>query len=668
MKFHRLWGFLLVSVSGTAMILFSQQLFFPLLLIGLALVGVSGRFFINLSRERRVIFYLVLALLFQMIRRTFFYFHLGFSGFFFYSFFYFLGLYFLTLSALVFYFFPKKLPAVLVLFGALVICSAGNIYASERQDLIFQWFSLGFTGLATVFLTSGNYSIGDSFSLGGAGWRVIALLAVLAISFWTGQQVRKNRDVISRAFIERLARMENLRFGFSTTVKLGSVIDFRHRIRENTPVLRIFGLKSPEYLRVRAYDEYRQAEWRGDSLRKEVLPERQSRQIPGQAFFRLRETRSRDFSPVEIWPSPLIEEGMFAPLNTVYVLAPVSRLEMDQHRIFDTGELVGGFSYTDYVSPEISPEILSVQQRRKLLSVPENLSGKVGELAQEIFQGKRTVAEKVAAVEKYFQTHYQYSLTIHIPPGEEPLNYFLLEKPAAHCEYFASGATVLLRLAGVPVRYVVGFLVEERHPIAGYWVARNKDAHAWAEAYGEDGRWMVVEATPPEGLPGRRRLNQSTYLWDLATFYLQRFQVFLRGEFLSYLKSAWISLKVSLRKLWQVTKWDWLILVLTVLLAIVVSFFLPRCRRQADVHLVIQHLLRKVERTLRWQHLVRDKAETLHQFANRLRGLNLRGYHSERLAEWLEAYARARYRGEINQESLRQLTNQLKAARTDQGR
>ena len=48
-----------------------------------------------------------------------------------------------------------------------------------------------------------------------------------------------------------------------------------------------------------------------------------------------------------------------------------------------------------------------------------------------------------------------------------------------------------------PTRYVTGFYVTESDPIASNgWIARNKDAHAWVEAWDADKQtWRIVEST-----------------------------------------------------------------------------------------------------------------------------------------------------------------------------
>jgi len=53
---------------------------------------------------------------------------------------------------------------------------------------------------------------------------------------------------------------------------------------------------------------------------------------------------------------------------------------------------------------------------------------------------------------------------------------------------------------GVPTRYVTGYYVHESDgPNAS--IVRQRDAHAWAEAWINGTGWVVVEATPGDGRP-----------------------------------------------------------------------------------------------------------------------------------------------------------------------
>lgn len=77
------------------------------------------------------------------------------------------------------------------------------------------------------------------------------------------------------------------------------------------------------------------------------------------------------------------------------------------------------------------------------------------------------------------------------------VQWFLEESDRGYCVHFASATAVLLRAAGVPARYVTGYMVETE---ADRTVEVTADqAHAWVEYYDKDlGAWIVLESTPAD--------------------------------------------------------------------------------------------------------------------------------------------------------------------------
>lgn len=71
--------------------------------------------------------------------------------------------------------------------------------------------------------------------------------------------------------------------------------------------------------------------------------------------------------------------------------------------------------------------------------------------------------------------------------------WFLESADTGYCVHFATGAVVLLRAAGIPARYVTGYLAWTK---AEGWATVTADrAHAWAEFYDGE-RWQILDATP----------------------------------------------------------------------------------------------------------------------------------------------------------------------------
>jgi transglutaminase-like putative cysteine protease len=158
------------------------------------------------------------------------------------------------------------------------------------------------------------------------------------------------------------------------------------------------------------------------------------------------------------------------------------------------------------------------------LRVPASLTAKVKTLAQQITAGKDTDAAKVEAVVRWLQSTHGY--TTNLKRDEriaDPLEDFLFVETAGHCEYFASSAAILLRLSGVPTRYVNGFLGGEWNSMRAAITVRENRAHSWIEAYLDNEGWVRVDATPPTRRPAR--MGSLRQLLDSAELFWGRWVV-----------------------------------------------------------------------------------------------------------------------------------------------
>lgn len=133
--------------------------------------------------------------------------------------------------------------------------------------------------------------------------------------------------------------------------------------------------------------------------------------------------------------------------------------------------------------------------------------------------------EALEALTSYIRTYIQKYTVYSLSPGTLPRNedfieYFLYEKKQGYCTHYASAAAMAFRIAGVPARYVEGYVAEgdtiskgkaigseKVTELAGNEI-KSKDvtvrevrisdagAHAWVEIYKEGWGWVPVEMTP----------------------------------------------------------------------------------------------------------------------------------------------------------------------------
>jgi transglutaminase-like putative cysteine protease len=137
------------------------------------------------------------------------------------------------------------------------------------------------------------------------------------------------------------------------------------------------------------------------------------------------------------------------------------------------------------------------------LGVPRRLRPQLQALAAEWTRGASTVTEKLDAIERQLLMGYRYSRMFRRPARADPLLDFLFFEKRGHCEYFATAFALVARTAGIPARVVMGYRVGEKSPF-GYYLVRDRNAHAWIEAWVPGQGWTTRDATPEAALPQNR--------------------------------------------------------------------------------------------------------------------------------------------------------------------
>ncbi|MEX2480046.1 MAG: transglutaminase domain-containing protein [Gammaproteobacteria bacterium] len=128
--------------------------------------------------------------------------------------------------------------------------------------------------------------------------------------------------------------------------------------------------------------------------------------------------------------------------------------------------------------------------------VPDAYAAAIRNALEEAAVTHTDAARDAARIRNYFLENFTYSLVQRGGLSRRtPLVRFLRDTRHGHCEYFATATVLMLRAAGIPARYAVGYVVEDRSVLEDAYIARARHAHAWASAY-IDGRWAVIDSTP----------------------------------------------------------------------------------------------------------------------------------------------------------------------------
>ena len=132
--------------------------------------------------------------------------------------------------------------------------------------------------------------------------------------------------------------------------------------------------------------------------------------------------------------------------------------------------------------------------------------------AEEIMTGKSTLDEmtvfnrKLYFIKNWLKNNCEYSLSAgKLPLGEDFINYFIENKKGS-CSHFASTAAIMCRYAGIPARYVEGYIIKPKDFPSGTQTGQSATVditdtrgHAWVEIYIDGFGWYPVEFTSGYG-------------------------------------------------------------------------------------------------------------------------------------------------------------------------
>src|SRR5699024_5446540 len=136
---------------------------------------------------------------------------------------------------------------------------------------------------------------------------------------------------------------------------------------------------------------------------------------------------------------------------------------------------------------------------------------------------------------------------------------------SGHCELFAGGLAAMARSLGMQARVVIGFLATEYNGYGGYYVVRQRDAHAWTEIYcGDKFGWLSFDSTPPAPVaaqharvyhwytPLRHLYGYLSFRWSSS---ITHYNAVARAKFLASLGGTDKSSKKSRTWLNNITSW-----------------------------------------------------------------------------------------------------------------
>lgn len=400
--------------------------------------------------------------------------------------------------------------------------SLGKIIPETRIHLGYPYFAL--TLLATAFRASGFQD----------QWQYFALMVFLTVlAFYFSNQSKQRRLLpwfimailigfssmaSSRGLIELYFWVkrggflnsegseppveQNTAIGKLGELKLSRRIEWRVSIPENrTP---------PERLMTLAYNHYRAGKWQSfdpnfqdyERSFSDLLTIADEKDKGEFAFttegFQVNEQKKPIQFPIRLRGAVNSNRKALPCLNSPALFAQATEIDSIEQSQLGTILAINSSSVIDLeIWPGDDPSLREAEPTQRIrgnqlldttsLALPSNTqeATELLSLSQKLNLDALSDRDKIATLKNYFQKNYRYTthLKIQNQTNKTALTEFLTETHEGHCEYFATATSLLLRAAGVPTHYVVGFAVRETSNQPGEYVLRGTHAHAWCRAY-----------------------------------------------------------------------------------------------------------------------------------------------------------------------------------------
>lgn len=131
---------------------------------------------------------------------------------------------------------------------------------------------------------------------------------------------------------------------------------------------------------------------------------------------------------------------------------------------------------------------------------PQSVPPEIREYARKLTGDLSDPDQIYQRIREHLARDFLYTLEPPRGPGD-PLVNFLTHSRAGHCEFFASAAAMMLTARGIPARLVTGSYGGEIGLLSRALVVRAANLHAWVEADLDGRGFVMLDPTPPSGIP-----------------------------------------------------------------------------------------------------------------------------------------------------------------------
>ena len=357
------------------------------------------------------------------------------------------------------------------------------------------WLLLFFATVTLLMLTSTTRQEDVRHGAYLTAILLIPVFAAVTVLFYCIPQVGYHRQPQAQALSDRLFRETVLQTAWEDvtgqSAVVGSSVDgsrvdlarVGYRQVSRSEILRLSaGYSDTIYLRGRALDGYSGTEWYDTQQETKLYwPKDEALEPAGEVVITTRYAH-----------------------RMMYLPYYATSIDLDSvARGVENNKKLAMYSFSCSVMPEqvqyaqLQSDAAYEEDIAAMTQLPEETAAWAVPLVQEITEGLETPYQKAMAIMEYVRQSATYSLETKRMPGNytDFAKWFLETSETGYCVHFATAATVLLKAAGIPARYVTGYLAEVEQGQTTVVLAEN--AHAWTEFWLPGFGWAMLEVTPP---------------------------------------------------------------------------------------------------------------------------------------------------------------------------
>ncbi len=405
-------------------------------------------------------------------------------------------------------FFGKEAGVIMLV----VMMSLKTLELRARRDALVVFF-LGFFLVLTNFLYSQSLFTAVAMLASVAGLLTALVLAHMPVG---RPPIRQAAVIAGRAallgapimvalfvFFPRIGPLWGLpqdaagKTGLSGTLQLGNVADLanddaialRVRFHDRVP------LPSSMYFRGPVLAGFDGKEWTRDGTR--LRNERRlgaEVQVQGTGI-----SYEVTLEPSRLTVLPMLEATPPRPDTSPQVDGYAATLQHDMQWVVDR-PITERLRFDAVAWPSFRQgEHVSLGQLRENLLLPNGFNPGTVAWAQALQNEAGASGGDEAALVKMVLSHIRKGgYTYTLEPGEygrDAIDEFWLDRKRGFCEHFAASFVVIMRAMGVPARIVTGYQGTDPDPVDGYFIVRQRNAHAWAEYWARGTGWVRVDPT-----------------------------------------------------------------------------------------------------------------------------------------------------------------------------